>query len=157
MRHRKAFRKFSRTSSHRKAMFANLAMALIENGRIKTTDAKAKELRRVAERLVTKGKKGTSAAKQQVYGELGAPGKHPRFNGGEETRHRAVVGKLFGDLAERFRERPGGYTRVVKIGSRKGDNAPLSIIEFVDYADVEGAVVAEADVEEVEASEEAEA
>jgi len=133
MRHRNAFRKFSRTSSHRKAMFNNLAMALIENGRIKTTDAKAKELRRVAEKLVSDGKEGTLAARRRVYSQLGQGGKHARTIGREPSRVDRVVGALFGDLASRFKDRAGGYTRIVKVGNRKGDNAPVSLIEFVDF------------------------
>lgn len=130
MRHRKAFRKFGRTSSHRKAMFNNLALALLENGRIKTTDAKAKDLRRVADKLVTLGKKGTSDAKRAVYAQFGGKGKS-EF--GDETRVEKVVASLFGDYAERYKNRPGGYTRVIKIGPRKGDNAPMSFIELVDH------------------------
>lgn len=133
MRHRKAFRKFSRTSSHRKAMFSNMAMALFENGRIKTTDAKAKELRRVAEKLITEGKDGSLAARRRVYAELGQGGKHKRAYGTEGTRVERVVAELFGELAERFKDRPGGYTRVMKLGNRKGDNAPVSFIELVGY------------------------
>jgi large subunit ribosomal protein L17 len=132
MRHRKAFRKFSRTSSHRRALFNNLAMALIENGRIKTTDAKAKSLRSVAEKLVTLGKKGTLDARRQVYSQLGGAGKHPRDGKGPHRVQRTVE-VLFGDLASRFKDRPGGYTRIVKVGPRHGDSAPMSIIEFVDY------------------------
>ena len=133
MRHRKAFRKFSRTSSHRAAMFNNLAMALIENGRIKTTDAKAKDLRRVVEKLVTDGKEGTLHARRRVYAQLGQGGKHKKVFGGEPNRVDRVVGALFDDLAARFKDRPGGYTRIIKLGNRKGDNAPVSFIEFVDY------------------------
>jgi len=116
-------------------MFANMAMALIEQGRIKTTDAKAKELRRVAEKLVTLGKAGTLAARRRVYAQLKAPGKHPKVVTSDDGRTRAqkVVDTLFNDLAQRFKERPGGYTRIIKIGNRKGDNAPVSFIEFVDY------------------------
>lgn len=114
-------------------MFNNLAMALIEAGRIKTTDAKAKDLRRVVEKLVTDGKEGTLHARRRVYSQLGQGGKHKKQLGGEASRVSKVVGVLFSDLAERFKERPGGYTRIVKVGNRKGDNAPLSIIEFVDY------------------------
>ena len=135
MRHRKAFRKFGRTAEHREAMFANMAMALIERGRIKTTDAKAKELRRVAEKLITMGKEGTLAARRRVYAQLKAPGKHTKAVTSDDGRTRAqkVVDALFNDLADRFRERPGGYTRIIKIGNRKGDNAPVSFLEFVDY------------------------
>ena len=131
MRHRKQFRKFSRTSSHRRAMFANLAMALIESGRIKTTDAKAKELRRVAEKLVTLAKKGTLDAKRRAFAQLGGAGKHSRIDG--PSRVERSVDSLFGQLAEQFKDRPGGYTRVLKLGNRHGDNAPMSIIEFVGY------------------------
>lgn len=136
MRHRKAFRKFSRTSSHRRAMFANMAMSLVEHGRIKTTEAKAKDLRRVVERLVTLGREGTLDARRRAYAALGGPGKSVARYGQDATRE--AVAKLFGDLSERFKDRPGGYTRIVKIGPRKGDNAPMAIIEFVDFAEVEG-------------------
>lgn len=132
MRHRKSFRKFGRTSAHRRAMFANMAMGLVESGRIHTTDAKAKDLRRVAERLVTLGKKGTLDARRRALATLGAPGKHPRIGLGP-SRPQRVVEALFGDLAERFRDRNGGYTRVIKTGRRHGDNAPTAIIELVDY------------------------
>ena len=144
MRHRKAFRKFSRTSSHRAAMFSNLAMALVESGRIRTTDAKAKELRRVVEGLVTEGKAGTLAARRRVYAQLGGAGKHRR-DGREPNRVARCVDLLFGELAERMKERPGGYTRVLKLGPRKGDNAPMAFIEFVDFE-----AGGDADVEEKE-------
>jgi large subunit ribosomal protein L17 len=133
MRHRKAFRKFSRTSSHRKAMLANLTMALVENGRIQTTEPKAKELRRVAERLITMGKKGTDSAKKRAFGMLGGPGKHRRDDPTEPCRQERVVEAIFDDLAERFKDRPGGYTRVIKLGRRHGDAAPMAFIELVDY------------------------
>lgn len=113
-------------------MFSNLAMALVENGRIRTTDAKAKELRRVVERLVSEGKSGTLSARRRVYAQLGGAGKHRR-DGREPTRVARCVERLFGELAERMKERAGGYTRVVKIGPRRGDNAAMSLIEFVDY------------------------
>jgi large subunit ribosomal protein L17 len=132
MRHRNAFRKLNRTASHRRALFNNLAMALIEHGRIQTTDPKAKSLRGVVERLVTLGKKGTLTAKRQVYAQLGGAGKHPRDGLGPHRVQRTVE-VLFGDLAARFKDRPGGYTRVVKLGNRHGDAAPMSIIEFVDF------------------------
>lgn len=132
MRHRKAHRKFGRTSTHRRAMFNNLAMALVESGRIKTTEAKAKDLRSVAEKLVTLGKKGTLEARRQVYAQLGGAGKHNRAGLGPHRVQRTVEA-LFGDLAERFKDRAGGYTRIVKLGPRHGDAAPMSIIEFVDY------------------------
>jgi large subunit ribosomal protein L17 len=117
MRHRNSGRKLSRTAAHRKALWSNMANALIAHERITTTDAKAKELRRVAEKLVTMGKKGTIAARRVAYSSL---------------RNEDSVGRLFGPLAERFRDRHGGYTRIIKAGRRAGDNAPLSIIEFLD-------------------------
>ena len=117
MRHLKAGRKFGRTSAHRKALFRNLVGALIERERISTTLAKAKELRGKVERTITLGKKGTLHARRQAF-KL-APQKE-------------VVQKVFGDLADRYANRPGGYTRIIKIGSRRGDNAPIVFIELVD-------------------------
>ena len=133
MRHRKTFRKFSRTSEHRSAMMANLAMALIEHGRIKTTDAKAKDLRRVAEKLVTLGKDGSLAARRRVYAQLGGAGQSGKRASGERTRSQRTVEALFGSLAERFTGRPGGYTRIIKTNRRVGDNAPMSYIEMVGH------------------------
>lgn len=118
MRHRNHGRKLSRNSSHRAALFANLANALIEHGRIKTTDPKAKELRRYAERLVTLGKRNTVHARRQAFASL---------------RNETNVQRLFGELAERFKDRHGGYTRIMKIGNRHGDNAPMSFIELLGY------------------------
>jgi large subunit ribosomal protein L17 len=120
MRHRKSGRKLSRTSSHRRALFANLANALIEHEQITTTDAKARELRRYAEKLVTMGKKGTLAARRNAYAKL---------------RDNDSLGRLFGALAERFKDRHGGYTRIYKLGPRKGDCADMAMIEFVDRED----------------------
>ena len=117
MRHLKAGRKFGRTSAHRKALFRNLVGALIQRERIRTTLAKAKELRGKVEKTITLGKKGTVHARRQVF-KL-APQKES-------------VRKLFGDLAERYASRPGGYTRIIKIGPRRGDNAPMAFIELVD-------------------------
>jgi large subunit ribosomal protein L17 len=117
MRHKKAGRKLNRTSSHRPAMFANMANSLIEHERITTTDAKARELRRYAEKLITMGKKGTLAARRNAYAQL---------------RDNDSLGRLFGALAERYKDRHGGYTRLMKLGERRGDNAPMTIIEFVD-------------------------
>ena len=117
MRHLKAGRKFGRTSAHRKALFRNLVGALIERERISTTLAKAKELRGKVERTITLGKKGTLHARRQAF-KL-APQKE-------------AVQKVFWDLAVRYANRPGGYTRIIKIGSRRGDNAPIVFIELVD-------------------------
>jgi large subunit ribosomal protein L17 len=117
MRHLKAGRKLGRTSAHRKALFRNLVGALIQRERISTTLAKAKELRGKVEKTITLGKKGTLHARRQAF-KL-APQKE-------------IVQKVFGPLAERYAKRPGGYTRIIKIGPRKGDNAPMAFIELVD-------------------------
>jgi len=118
MRHRISGRKLNRTSSHRKAMFMNLAAALIKHEQIETTLPKAKDLRGVVERLVTLAKRGGLHARRQAVSKLG-----------HDTE---LVEKLFTTLSERYRERPGGYLRVLKAGFRFGDNAPMAIIEFVD-------------------------
>jgi large subunit ribosomal protein L17 len=117
MRHRKAGRTLNRTPSHRKALFKNMATSLFKHERIQTTDAKAKAIRRVAERLITLAKKGDVSARRQAH---------------ETIRDNEVLSKLFDDIGPRFASRPGGYTRITKVGYRKGDNAPLSVIELVD-------------------------
>ncbi|MEQ9490941.1 MAG: 50S ribosomal protein L17 [Alphaproteobacteria bacterium] len=117
MRHRIAGRKLNRTASHRKALFANMANALIKHEQIKTTLPKAKELKRVTDRLITLGKKGGLHRRRQAFSQL---------------RDDAVVAKLFDVIADRYKERPGGYTRVLKAGFRYGDSAPMAIIELVD-------------------------
>jgi len=117
MRHGMHGRKLNRTASHRKAMFANMANALIKHEQIKTTLPKAKELRRVADRLITLGKKGGLHRRRQAFAQL---------------RDDAMVAKLFDALADRYQDRPGGYTRVLKAGFRYGDSAPMAIIELVD-------------------------
>jgi large subunit ribosomal protein L17 len=116
MRHRKTGRKLGRNSSHRKAMYANMVTSLFDHGLIKTTDAKAKELRRIAARLVTLGKKNTVHAKRRAARII---------------RDRAVLVKLFDEIAPGFSERNGGYTRIIKLGNRRGDNAPVSLIELL--------------------------
>ena len=122
MRHRKSGRHLNRTSSHRKAMFRNMAVSLIEHEIIKTTVPKAKELRRVAEPLITLAKEDTVANRRLAF---------------DRTRSKAAVGKLFTELGPRYRERPGGYTRILKIGFRAGDSAPVAYIELVDRPGVE--------------------
>lgn len=117
MRHRNSGRKFSRTSSHRKAMFSNMCCSLIEHEQIKTTLPKAKELRRYIEPLITVSKIDSVATRRHVFDRL---------------RSKAAVGKLFTTLGPRFVERPGGYVRVLKCGNRAGDNAPMAIIELVE-------------------------
>ena len=117
MRHGMSGRKFNRTSSHRKAMFSNMAAALIKHEQIKTTLPKAKDLRPIVEKLITLGKKGGLHNRRLAYAQL---------------RDDVVVAKLFGPIAERYNQRPGGYTRVLKAGFRYGDAAPLAFIELVD-------------------------
>ena len=116
MRHRKSGRHLNRTSAHRKAMFSNMAASLIEHEIIKTTVPKAKELRRVAEPLITLAKEDTVANRRLAFSRL---------------RSKAAVGKLFADLGPRFHDRPGGYTRILKAGHRMGDAAPVAYIELV--------------------------
>ena len=117
MRHRHGYRRLNRTASHRKAMFANMAVSLLNHEQIKTTLPKAKELRRIADKLITLGKKGTLHSRRQAASFL---------------RDDVAVVKLFSVLAERYQDRPGGYTRVLKAGFRHGDAAPMAVIELVD-------------------------
>ena len=117
MRHRHGYRRLNRTASHRKAMFANMAVALIKHEQIKTTLPKAKELRGVVDRLITLGKRGDLHARRQALSRLRDP---------------KIAAKLFDTLADRYKERPGGYTRVLKAGFRYGDMAPMAVIELVD-------------------------
>jgi large subunit ribosomal protein L17 len=120
MRHLNRGRKLNRTSAHRKALFRNLVLALVKHERIKTTDAKAKELRRYADRMVTLGKRGDLAARRLAFAFM---------------QSRDAVKRLFDEIAPRFKERNGGYTRVVKFGFRRGDAAPLSVVEFSDHSE----------------------
>jgi len=117
MRHRKSGRKLNRNSSHRKAMFKNMSASLIEYEVIKTTVAKAKELRSVAEPLITLAKEDSVHNRRLAFARLGS---------------KAAVGKLFTDLGTRYQGRPGGYIRILKCGYRPGDNAPMAIVELVD-------------------------
>jgi large subunit ribosomal protein L17 len=123
MRHRRKGRKLGRDASHRKALFSNMAGSLFEHGRIKTTEAKAKELRPIAEKLITLARKdpGDVAAQRQAVAYL---------------RSKDSVHRLFHEVAPRFTERPGGYTRIVKLGPRLGDAAPMAYIELVDHEPV---------------------
>lgn len=116
MRHRKKGRKLSRTSSHRKATLRNMVTSLFRHERIETTTAKAKELRPYAERLITLARRGDL---------------HSRRLARQKIEDREVLGKLFDDIAPRYTERPGGYTRILKLGNRKGDAAEMSLIELV--------------------------
>ena len=117
MRHRKKGRRLSRTSAHRKAMFANMAAALNKHEQIDTTLPKAKELRPIVDKLVTLGKRGGLHARRQALSQI---------------QDRALVDKLFTALSERYADRPGGYTRVLRAGFRYGDSAPMAVIELVD-------------------------
>lgn len=120
MRHLKAGRKLNRTSEHRRALFRNLVTSLLQHERVQTTDAKAKEIRRWVDRMVTLGKRGTLHARRQALAFV---------------RSRDVVKKLFDEIGPRFRDRPGGYTRITKVGVRLGDAAPLSVIELTERGD----------------------
>ncbi len=119
MRHRKAGRSLNRTSSHRKAMFSNMANSLFLHEQIKTTVPKAKELRRFAEPLITLAKTSTVANRRLAFARL---------------RNRQMVTKLFDDIGPHFKQRPGGYLRVLKCGFRLGDNAPMAYVQLVDRA-----------------------
>lgn len=120
MRHRKSGRSLSRTSSHRSAMFSNMAASLVQHEQIRTTLPKAKELRRVVEPLITLSKEPTLANKRLALSRLG---------------DRGAVSKLFDDLGPRFQDRPGGYTRILKCGFRAGDSAPMAYVQLVDMAE----------------------
>ena len=117
MRHRKSGKKLNRNSSHRQAMFRNMAVSLIEHEVIKTTVVKAKELRRFAEPLITLSKEDTVANRRLAF---------------DRTRSKAAVGKLFSEIGPRSKDRNGGYTRILKCGFRQGDSAPMAFIELVD-------------------------
>ena len=118
MRHQRAGRKLGRDSAHRKALYANLTASLIEHGRIRTTVAKAKEVRPVAEEMITLGRRGDVPARRQALKFL---------------RSQDVVHKLFSEVGPRFSDRPGGYSRIVKLGPRQGDAAEMAYLELVDY------------------------
>lgn len=128
MRHQKSGRKLNRTSSHREAMFKNMASSLIKHELIRTTLPKAKELRRVAEPLITLAKTDGVANRRLAFARL---------------RDKQAVGKLFVELGPRYRERPGGYLRILKCGFRPGDNAPMAYVELVDRPEKTEAVDAE--------------
>ena len=118
MRHHRSGKKLGRDSAHRKALYSNLTGALIEHGRIRTTEAKAKAVRPIAEQMITLGRRGDVHARRQALAYL---------------RSQDVVHKLFSDVGPRFSERPGGYSRIVKLGPRSGDAAPMAYLELVDY------------------------
>ena len=140
MRHAHGYRKLNRTHEHRKAMFANMAASLIEHEQIKTTLPKAKELKRIADKLITLGKRGDLHARRQAAAQI---------------KQDAAVKKLFDTLGGRYKEREGGYTRVLKAGFRYGDMAPMAIVELVDRdPDAKGAADKARVAAEQEAAEE---
>jgi large subunit ribosomal protein L17 len=118
MRHHRSGKKLGRDSAHRRALYANLAGALIEHGRIRTTEAKAKAVKPIAEQMITLGRRGDLHARRQAVAFL---------------RSKDVVHKLFSEVAPRFADRPGGYSRIVKLGPRPGDSADMVYLELVDY------------------------
>jgi len=124
MRHHKSGRKLNRNSSHREAMFRNMAVSLLRHEQLQTTLPKAKELRRVAEPLITLGKTATLANRRLAYSRL---------------RDREMVGKLFDDLGVRFKDRPGGYLRILKTGFRRGDSAPMALVQLTERQAVSAA------------------
>ena len=134
MRHRQSGRKLNRNSSHRKAMFRNMATSLLDHEAIKTTLPKAKELRRVAEPLITMAKTDSVANRRLAFNRL---------------RDQGVVSKLFNELGPRYKERPGGYLRILKMGLRSGDKAPMALVELVDRPEP-----SESEAEEFEAVDE---
>ncbi|MFQ5514747.1 MAG: 50S ribosomal protein L17 [Myxococcota bacterium] len=123
MRHRKDHRKLNRSSSHRKAMLGNLVTSLLLHEEVRTTEARAKELRRIAERMITLGKRGTLHARRRAL---------------RTVRSQEAAAKLFEALAERYRERPGGYTRIVKLDRRVGDAAPISLVQLLPEGEIVG-------------------
>jgi len=129
MRHGNGLRKLNRTSAHRQAMLRNMAVSLLRHEAIKTTLPKAKELRRVVEPLITLGKKPSLANRRLAF---------------DRTRDRDIVGKLFNELGPRFANRNGGYLRILKMGFRAGDNAPMAYVELLDRPDADAAVEAPA-------------
>ncbi|MCW8878233.1 MAG: 50S ribosomal protein L17 [Kangiellaceae bacterium] len=130
MRHRHSGRQLNRNSSHRQAMFRNMSVSLIEHELIKTTVAKAKELRRVVEPLITLAKEDSVANRRLAF---------------SRTRNKAAVGKLFDELGPRYQDRPGGYLRIIKAGFRAGDKAPIAYVELVDRP-----IIEEDEIEETE-------
>ena len=119
MRHRRVGRKLGVVTKHRKALFRNMVTDFLRNGRIETTDTRAKELRRISEKIITLAKRGTLHARRQAASVI---------------RDKEVLKKLFDEIASKYKERPGGYTRIIKLGSRRGDNAPISLLELVEEA-----------------------
>ncbi len=135
MRHQKAQRKLGRNSSHRQAMFRNMVTSLMLHGRIKTTEAKAKEVRRIAEKVLTLGKRVPPSSLEGLTGAELDKAKAARVHAIRLARRQVVdrdaLDKIFNEYSERYKTRPGGYTRIYKVGYRSGDNAPMNLIELV--------------------------
>lgn len=168
MRHRKAGRRLGRNSSHRKAMYRNMVTSLMVHGQIKTTEAKAKELRRIADKIITMGKRVPPSSLEGLKGEELKAAQARRLHFIRRVRRWVnspeAIERLFGEYAERFAKRPGGYTRILKTGFRSGDDAPMALIQLVgDFSESDAkpkkaaAAPAPAPAEEaaVEATEEA--
>ena len=132
MRHRKAGRRLGRNRGQRKALMRNLAASLVKHEKIETTDQKCKELRPLVEKLITKAKRGSSQIGEEDERTAGARSLHARRRILRVIPRRDLVEKIFSVLVPRYQDRPGGYTRIVKVGPRPGDNADMSIIELVD-------------------------
>lgn len=136
MRHLKSGRRLGRKSSHRTAMYRNMVTSLVTHGRIRTTEAKAKELRKVADQVITLGKRVPPSALEGLEGEALAKATASRLHCIRQARRlvldRDALHRVFNEYAERFKDRPGGYTRIMKVGFRSGDNAPMVLIEFVE-------------------------
>ena len=135
MRHRKSGRKLGRDNSHRQAMLQNMVTSLFRYGRIQTTEARAKELRRLAERVITMGKRAPTSGLVGLAGDELAQAQARRVHQIRRARlwvkEREALTRVFGEYADRFKERPGGYTRILKVGARPGDNADMVLIELV--------------------------
>lgn len=153
MRHRKSGRKLNMDASARKAMFRNMVTSLMIHGQIRTTEARAKELRRYAERVISMGKRApTPESIASLEGDERQRAQARRVHAIRQARnwvnHDEALGRVFGEYAERFRARPGGYTRVVKMGRRDGDNAPMAIIQLVESLGAEATPSAETEAAE---------
>lgn len=149
MRHRKSGRKLNMDSSARKAMFRNMVTSLMLHGQIRTTEARAKELRRYAERVISMGKRAPTAdAIASLEGEQRQKAQARRVHAIRLARnwvnHDEALARVFGEYAERFRTRPGGYTRVVKMGRRDGDSAPMAVIQLVESLEAAAPAASEA-------------
>lgn len=156
MRHEKSGRRLGRNSSHRSAMYRNMVTSLLLHGRIQTTEAKAKELRRVADRLITLGKRVSPTSLESLEGDALTTARANRVHAIRLARRQVVdrdaLDMLFNEYSERYQTRPGGYTRILKTGYRTGDNAPMVLIELVEAYDPNAAADEAPVVDEVEAA-----